>query len=441
MSLNAVTPDQRQRTDQPSAPVQAGGSGLILFLLALSIASASAMRTVFSPVQEVAKASLGLSDSQIGMVQGLAASIPIALLSLPLGRLIDRSNRVRLLFGLGVIWTVGTVATAFSGGFLSLFLTRMLAGLGAYCAIPVAISLAADLSTPERRGRSLLALSFGQYVGAALAFALGGGVFGALSAPHAPLLFGLAPWRALQLLFGLGSAVLLLPLLLTPEPVRHEVLESNPALGPALREIWDRRAFLLPLFVGQVGVVMADTAAGIWAAPVLTRDYHLQPSQFAGWMGLTLLLAGVVGSLVGGVGADLGQKSRLRGGLLLGAVIASALTIPAALFPLMPTVAGFAGLLGLLLACGAAAGLITATAIAVLVPNEIRGVCLGAFVVLGAIIGFGVAPSLVTWGSALLGGEAHLARSLAIVGVGINVISAAAFLWAMLKLREKPSSI
>jgi MFS family permease len=158
--------------------VRSGEALFGLLSLALTICCAAAMRMVFSPLQEAAKADLQLSDFQLSLVQGLAVSIPIALLSLPIGRMTDRSNRLRLLLALGLVWTIGSVATAFVTGFYGLFFARMLAGVGAMCAIPVAISIAADLSAPERRGRSLLFLSIGNIAGAAAAFALGGWLAG-----------------------------------------------------------------------------------------------------------------------------------------------------------------------------------------------------------------------------------------------------------------------
>lgn len=420
----------------PLAPPATGPALRALLLLALTITTASALRGVFSPLQEVAKLDLGLSDFQMSLIQGVAASIPIAILSIPLGRMVDRSRRHRLLVAMAALWTAGSILTAFADGFTTLFLTRMLAGLGAVCALPVAISMAADLCAPDRRGRSLLLLSLGTVVGGAAAFALGGGLFGALSTEGAAPFAALAPWRAVHLIFGLVSAALLLPLVALREPVRLEVGEAGAALGPALRALWARRRFLLPLFIGQISVVMADTAATVWAAPVLTRDFHLQPAEFGGWMGLSLLVAGVLGAVFGGLSADFGHRSRRRGGILFGAVACAALSVPAALFPIMPTVAGFGVMLALLLLAGAATGLITATAIAVLVPNEIRGVCLGAFIVISSIIGLGVAPMLVTFGSAALGGEAHLGMALAVTGVVTAAASLIAFVMAAIGAPE-----
>src|SRR5512139_1580612 len=88
-----------------------------LTLLALSLASSASLMTVFSPMQELAKADLRFSDLQLSLVQGLAVSIPIALLSLPIGRLVDRGNRARLLIALLVVSIAGTLLTAFAHSF------------------------------------------------------------------------------------------------------------------------------------------------------------------------------------------------------------------------------------------------------------------------------------------------------------------------------------
>ena len=406
-----------------------------LLILSTAIASASAMRTVFSPVQEVAAQSLGFSDFQMSLVQGLAISIPIALLAIPVGRITDRGNRALLLFGLAMLWTIGTALTVFATEFWHIFAARMLAGIGAFSSITVAISMAADLSTPETRGRSLMLLSLGNMVGGAAAFAFGGSLLG-YYANAAPLIAGLDPWRNVLLVFSAVSLLLTLTLLVLKEPARREVTNDTANIGAVLRELWTRRALLAPLFLGQVTVVMADAAATIWAAPVLERHYNTTPEEFGGWMGLVLLGSGVLGAVIGGFSADFGHKSKIKGGILLGAVVAATLSIPGAFFTLMPDVTGFAWMLLLLLTCGAITGLVTAAAIAVLVPNELRGVCLGAFIVIGAIIGFGLAPTLVTLIADALGGEQALRYGLAFTGAGASIIAALGFAGALLRARK-----
>lgn len=416
-----------------AAPASARRSAAVLgvAIVALAITSASAMRAVFSPVQDLAKAELGLSDLQLSLVQGLAASIPIALLSIPIGRMTDRNNRVHILIALAALWTLGTAATALANDFTALFIARMLAGVGAMCAVPVAISIVADLSAPEQRGRALMLLSLGNMAGAAAAFTFGGQALGFAAQSSLEILQAREPWRGVHILFAVASAALLVLLFAVREPARREIKDGALAFAPAMRAIWARRAFLAPLFLGQVTVVMADLAASIWAAPVLTRAYGQTPESFAGWMGLVILASGIVGSLIGGFAADAAQKFRHPRGVLIPAVIAAALSVPAAAFPLLPGVGGFGWTLALFLTCGAITGLVTATAIAVLVPNEIRGVCLGAFVVLGAVVGLGLAPTAVALISDALGGGGAVRYGLAVTCGVTSVLATIGFVAAM----------
>jgi MFS family permease len=422
---------------QAGAPPYKGSRVFAILALAVAITNAAAMRAVFAPLQDAAKQTLHLDDFWMSLVQGVALAIPVAVLAVPLGRLVDSTRRVTLMILMSLIWTVGTVWTAFAADFWSLFLSRMLGGLGAFCAIPVAISLVADMCSPAARGRAMLPLTMGIQIGTAAAFALAGPLAKVLSSAGAPHLFGLEPWRGVHLWFGAASLVLTLPLLLMREPDRHELGDAGAAFGPAMRAIWARRGFLIPLFIGQVGAVMADVAATIWVTPVLMRTYHQTPEQFGPWVGGVILAGGVLGAVVGALFADFGQKLKYKGGVLVGAVILSLFAIPAAAFPLMPDVTSFAVLLAVLLVVGAAVGLVTATVIAVKVPNEARGMCLGAFVVVAAVIGFGVAPTLVTVCSKLMGGESHLGQALGYTGIAIDVMSSLGFLFAMLDLAKR----
>lgn len=388
-----------------------------LLILAIAMASGFTMMGSFSMVQEGAKAEMQLSDHTLGLVQGVATAVPLVLFSVPIGILVDRTNRVRMLIALSLIWTAGTLLTAFAQSVPILFAARMMAGIGTTGALTAALSLTADLCIPEQRGRAMLIVTVGKCLGQAGAFALAGGLLGLLIHLSLPGLEGLAPWRGVHLLLALISLCLTLPLVTLREPSRKEVVASTHApFKVVVGELWARRAFLFPLFIGQVSVVMADAAASIWASPVLSRSYGVPPEDFAGWMGALIFATGLAGSILGGFAADLGQRSRRRGGLLIGAIIAASVGVPAALFPVAPSVPLFGVAIGLLMFCGTITGLVTSVALTVLIPNELRGLCIGAFIALAGLVGFGIAPSLVALASDLLGGEAHLGQGLAIVG-------------------------
>jgi MFS family permease len=411
-----------------------GRAAAPLLVLALAMAAGFTMMGSFSTVQESAKAEMGLSDTVLSLIQGVSAALPLALFSIPIGILVDRRNRVKLLVALSLIWSAGTALTAFAGSAWLLFTGRMLVGIGTTGALTAALSLSADLCRPAERGRALLIVTLGKSLGQGGAFALAGWLFGVFA--HDGVASG--AWREVHYALAGISLVLAVPLLLLREPERREVAAGTHApFRIVAGELWSRRAFLLPLFGGQVTVVMADAAAAIWAAPVLSRQYGLSPDQFAGWMGALIFGAGVVGAILGGVAAEWGQKSDRRGGLLLGAVIAAAVGIPAALFPVMPGVPAFAVALGTLMLCGTITGLITSVALTVLIPNELRGLCIGAFIALAGLIGFGLAPTLVTAVSTLMGGEHRLGAALAIVGTLVSILSLACFALAM---RNAPRS-
>jgi MFS family permease len=406
-------------------------------LLSLTLACGAAMRAIFSPLQEMAKTDLHLNDVQMSLIQGAAVALPVALLSIPIGRLADRFNRVKLLAVMGGLAVVGTFLTAAAQSFSMLFLARMLAGFGVI-AVPAAVSLVADVSVPQRRGRAMLVLLLGLSLGIAAAFALGGWLLGWLDAAPSSWFGSMKAWRVTQVIFGVGCGILMVPLLFVQEPARRELGSAADAkLLPVLSELWRRRGFLVPLLIGGISALMADTAATIWAAPILIRNHGLQPAQFGGWLGLSILVSGILGSVGGGYLADLGQRLKARGGILQGAVLAVAISIPAAFFPLAPTVPIFAAMLAVLLLCGGMSTLITATVIAVRLPNELRGMFMGLFNVLGSIVSYGIAPTVVAVVSATLGGDAHLAGALALTGALISVVSLAGFVTAMIRLPKR----
>ena len=409
-----------------------------LLLLALVATVAFTALGSFGTVQESAKAELDLSDDALALIQGLGAAVPMVLFSVPVGILVDRRNRVRLTMGLAVLWTLGTLLTAFAPSAGWLTAARMLVGIGSTGSLTAALSLCADFCAPAQRGKAMLIVNLGKALGVALGFALTGWLFGLLSDHAAPgWLADMAPWRSTHVLLAMISAMLIVPLLLLREPIRREVEAStNAPFRVVAAELWSRRAFLIPLFAGQIAVVMADVAAGVWVAPVLSRDFGLSPQEFAGWVGALMFGTGVAGAILGGISADLGQKSKLRGGIILGAVIAAGLGIPAALFPLMPSITGFAIALGVLSLCGAVTGLVVSVALTVLLPNELRGLCIGAFIAVAGLIGFGLAPWIVTRVSAFMGGETMLAEALAIVGVSVSTLSFLAFIMAMRRVPE-----
>ena len=425
-------------TDEPSPPLRSSIGSLLLVSLAMLVGFT--MLQSFGIMAESAKAEMGLTDSELAIVQGVSAAIPLVLFSIPIGIWVDRWNRVAILIILAVGWTVGTVITAAASTTTILFFGRMLTAIGTTGGLTAVLSLASDYCRPEQRGRAIVVPNIAKTAGVAAGFTISGVLLGAIAGQQLPNLFGVSTWRSAQWMLALGSAVFILPLLLLREPMRHEVeAEPGAPIKVVLGELKARRAWIIPLFIGQTSVVMADAAAAIWVSPVLERSYHLSPAEFAGWVGAIVLATGIIGSIVGGVVADMGQSSRIRGGLMIGAIAAAALGIPTALFPIMPSVGSFAIAFFILTLAGNVTAMVASVALTVWLPNELRGLAIGAFIAIAGLIGFGVAPSLVTLVSGWLGGESHLATALAIVGVAVSIVSVGGFWLAMKRAPIAPT--
>ncbi len=404
-------------------------------LITLAVFTGTAARYVLSPMQELVKADLGLGDNQVALLQGMAIALPTALMSIPVGRLVDRTDRTRLLIVLAMLCAVGSLLTAMAQGFAAAFAARMLVGAAVVAAQPAALSLVSDLTTPEQRGRMITLTSLGQAFGGTAAYMLAGVLLAWLPAlaPAGSVFAGMAPWRLVQLAFALAAALAAVALLAMREPARRESGDASAAapLGETLRALWSYRRLLLPMAAGMVSIGMADAAAGIWAVPILTRTFHQAPADFGPWLGMLNLGSSVVGAVIGGMAADLGQRGRGQAGALLGAVLGAAVSVPAALFSVMPDITWFAVLLGLLLGSGACVNIAATSAVMVLLPNRLRGMCISVLVAVIGLVAFGVAPLLVSLTARLSAQGADLTVPLAVIGVATSVIACAAFVRAM----------
>ncbi|MCK9688627.1 MFS transporter [Scleromatobacter humisilvae] len=422
------------------AAPRVGGRHAAILLVTLAVLSGSAARYVLSPMQELVRADLGLDDNHVALLQGMSIALPTTLLSIPLGRLVDRTHRSRLLVVLALACAIGSAMMAFAPGFATAFAARMLVGAAVIAAQPTALSLVADLTEASERGRMVTLVSIGQALGGSLGYAIAGPLLKWLPAELAAsgLVSTLAAWRLVLLAAAAGVVAATVPLLFLREPVRRELgTAASGNLRAAWRELASYRGFLLPLAGGMVTVGMADAAATIWAVPVLTRNFHQKPEDFGAWLGLLNLVANVLGAILGGWMADWGQRRGGRAGALLGALLGAALSIPAAFYPVMPNVAMFAWAMGLFLTCGAWVSIAAISSVMVVLPNELRGTFIGVLVAAIGMTAYGIAPLLVSFGAHAGDGRADIALSLTVVGLATSVLGTLSFVAALRAARAR----
>ena len=425
---------------QPRMSASAGrGLAVSVSLIVLSAFIAVSARLILSPLQELIKVDLGASDNEIALLQGLAIALPLAFLSLPIGRLIDRINRSRLLVVLGLLCTLGSVVTAFAHSFVVMFSARMIVGLATSGMTMAAVSIVSDLSKGGSRGRLVMAIGLAQIFGGAASFILAGPLLAWLPGVVAgtPSLANVAPWRLVQIVFAMGTGIFSLILLLMREPVRHEMgAAAGGALRAAVRELWGYRRVLLPLLVGMSTIAMADAAADIWAVPILTRSFHLQPQEFGTWMGLLVLGSGIVGGALGGFLGDYCQRFIGRPGVLIASLGGAVCSTFGAFYPVAPSVGAFAALFGLFQAAGACSGIASGAAIALLVPNEVRGVCISLMAAVSILMSYGVAPLLVSGTASAMHYGSQIGVPLTAVSLLTSLIGTIAFIIAIREARK-----
>ena len=81
-------------------------------------------RQILGLLAEPLRQDLHLTDLQIGLLQGFTFAIVLATAGLPLGRLVDTGNRVRIA-AIGIaLWSIMTAACGFAGSFGALLLCR-----------------------------------------------------------------------------------------------------------------------------------------------------------------------------------------------------------------------------------------------------------------------------------------------------------------------------
>lgn len=366
------------------------------------------------------KEALFLNDNQMALLQGPAMALPLLLTAVPLGLAIDRYSRVRLIVALAVLNTIASAATALISSFALLFMARCVVGAVGFAMLPIALSLLSDLYPPDQRGRATTIVSVSQLGGSSAAFALGGVLLS---------LAGSGPenWRHAMLWLA-GPLILVVAITCgMREPARTGQSIKNPSVRRAWRELWDYRHTIGPL---MFGMAMLETGLGgalIWAAPMLSRRFALPPDRVGAIMAVALLVSGAAGPILGGVVADLCQRSGGPGRITAVLSVVAFLTVPAALFAMTPGAVPAGAVLVLFMTLIAASVVMATTLFTTIVPNELRGLCVSVSVAVNVLFAIGIAPPIVSALSGTIGGPATIGKALSLVCLCTSLLAAVAF--------------
>ena len=122
----------------PSAPAYAW---YVALLLATAHLVSFIDRYLMSLMMEPLKADLGVSDTQLGLLQGTGFVVLYTLVAVPLGLTADRVNRRNLIVAGILVWSLATAMCGLASSFGWLFAARIGVGFGEAALVPAAMSL------------------------------------------------------------------------------------------------------------------------------------------------------------------------------------------------------------------------------------------------------------------------------------------------------------
>jgi MFS family permease len=261
------------------------------------------------------KGSLGITDVQFSLIQGLAFGVFYGLFGLPMGWLVDRYSPRWVLFGGICIWSLSTVFCGLASNFVTLAIARFGVGAGEAALIPAGYSMILRILPRGRVAVGLAIFSTGASLGTAIAHAVGGYVVHALTKTGGivvPVMGHLEPWQAVFVL--IGSPGLIVGLLAFTLPSRghlNPVVSESPAAEK--ENIWQfmrgNSGYLLLMIGGMVAVTITAVGVGAWAPALLMRRF----GQDVAWVGIAMSVISLTG-MTGFLGAGFISDSLFRRG-------------------------------------------------------------------------------------------------------------------------------
>ncbi len=179
--------------------------GMLCFVYVINFLDRQLLSILAKPIQD----DLQVTDGQLGRISGLYFALFYCLISIPVGWLADRTNRVRVLSFACALWSAATVACGMASSYPQLVVARMTVGIGEAGGVPPSYAIITDYFPPGTRATALGLFNLGPPIGSALGVAFGASIAAAYS------------WRSAFIVLGaVGIVVALLVYLFVREPVR-----------------------------------------------------------------------------------------------------------------------------------------------------------------------------------------------------------------------------
>ena len=390
-------------------------------------------RQILILLAEPMRHSLQLSDTQLGLLQGMGFSLFSGLAAVPIGWLADRYGRRVVLTGCVLVWAASTAVCGLVNGFPALFTAAAGMGMGEAAIVPIIYGLIPELVTEGRRPLANGIYMLAGLLGGGLGIALGGLLLNHLETISLLVpagLRGLDTWRLAFICVAIpGPFIAALILTIGGRRGREgERAGAAPELHVAGAGYF--RANLQTLVSVFVGIGLAQlglAATAIWLPVIAARSYGAAAADIGQAMGTAYMVGTAAGALFG---VCIMPRLRRRTGLAMSTrVIVGGLSVAAAVvFAVL--FAHQAGqlyvLFGLQMAAVTAPTLLVPTLLQDITPTSLRSraIAAGSFVM---IVLTSMSPLLVGALSDALADTTQGLRAAAVI-VGVVSLASAAVL-------------
>ena len=372
------------------------------FILLVAYTFSFVDRQVLNLLVEPIKADLDLTDTRISFLQGFAFAIPYILMCIPLGRLVDKFNRIAVLVGGVLIWTIATFSCGMSQTYNQLASARMFVGVGEASVAPAAWSLLADYFPSDKLARPTSIFLMGPYLGGGLALIGGATVidwFAVNDLSGIPIIGGLSHWQFTFIAVALPGALIALSLLTIKNPERRhhsDAEQQSNNWGDIWQFLKNNSRIYISVMLGVPFLIVVLYGLQGWVPTMVVRVYGWDLSDAGRIYGILLLITGSSGVFLGPIlGQWLLKKGRGDYPLRVGVIGAAGVTISMALLPFQATAIGA-------IICVSTASFFVTLPLALMTfiiqtvtQANMRGVVTGIYVAISNIMGLALGPTLV----------------------------------------------
>jgi MFS family permease len=367
-------------------------------------------RTTISLIVEPMKRDLQISDTEIGMLQGLAFALLYTFLGLPIARLSDRYSRRAIIAGGVFIWSIMATSCGLARTALQLFVARIGVGVGEAALSPAAYSIITDSFPRSKLGSAFGVYNIGITIGAGVAFLVGGIVVAAVSHAGAtytlPLLGEVRAWQMVFIVTGAPGIVLPLLLLTFREPARRGILRTasakptaalpRPPLKEVLSYVWLNRKFYCLYFIALALLSMCGYCVAAWLPTAIIRAYGVSYGQVGKILGVSTILMNSTGMLLAGILCDrLTRRGSKDAPIVVALISACGIAVFGCLPSIMPSVMlVWVALFVAGITFNAYNG-VGPMAINQVTPNQYRAQVSAVYLFVVNALGLGVGPTLV----------------------------------------------